>query len=77
MAPPIDLAWLAAGRTDASIIMANNPWDMIAGVVIAREAGVVFDIDESPYDADSSATIAVSPSLRDHILGILTYARQE
>jgi myo-inositol-1(or 4)-monophosphatase len=71
----IDLAWLAAGRTDASLIMANNPWDMTAGVVLAREAGaVVFDVDESPYDADSSATIAVSPSLRDHVLSVLRYA---
>jgi myo-inositol-1(or 4)-monophosphatase len=72
----IDLAWLAAGRTDASIIMANNPWDMTAGVVLAREAGaVVFDIDESSYDADSSATIAVSLNLRDHILSVLRRAK--
>jgi myo-inositol-1(or 4)-monophosphatase len=74
----IDLAWLAAGRTDASIIMANNAWDMTAGVVLAREAGaVVFDIDDSPYDADSSATIAVAPSLRTDILGVLRPSRLE
>jgi myo-inositol-1(or 4)-monophosphatase len=35
----IDLAWVAEGRLDASIILANKPWDTAAGVVIAREAG--------------------------------------
>lgn len=42
----IDLAWVAAGRLDASIILANKPWDVSAGVLIARESGaLVPDID--------------------------------
>src|SRR5262249_1439804 len=43
-----DLAWLAEGKTDVSVTLSNHPWDMAAGVAIAREAGAtVLDIDGS------------------------------
>lgn len=50
----IDLAWVAQGRTDASIALSNKPWDMAAGVIIAREAGArVVDADGSEHTAPS------------------------
>ena len=53
----IDLAWLAAGRHHASITLCNLPWDMAAGVVIAREAGVtVADLDGSGYSLASRSS---------------------
>ncbi len=60
----IDLAWVADGRLDASITLGNLPWDMAAGVIIAREAGAaVTDLDGTPHTAHSAATIAAAPAL--------------
>jgi myo-inositol-1(or 4)-monophosphatase len=68
----VDLAWLASGIVDAALILANNPWDVAAGTVIARESGaLVLDIDGSQHDNASSATIGVVPSLKDHLFDIL------
>jgi myo-inositol-1(or 4)-monophosphatase len=60
----LDLAWLAEGKTDASIAFSNRPWDVAAGVIIAREAGaVVSDLDGSDHTTKSQATIASCPDL--------------
>ena len=68
----IDLAWLADGGLDASLTMSNNPWDMAAGVVIAREAGaVVVDTDGSDYSLESKATIAAGPNLASDFLELV------
>jgi myo-inositol-1(or 4)-monophosphatase len=64
----IDLAWLADGRVDASITLSNNPWDMAAGVIIAREAGArVVDVDGSEYSMDSTSTLAAPADLIEEI----------
>jgi myo-inositol-1(or 4)-monophosphatase len=45
----VDFAWLAQGRTDAYYERGLNPWDVAAGLVIAREAGaVVSDLGGGP-----------------------------
>lgn len=68
----IDLAWVAQGKLDASIILANLPWDTMAGVLLVREAGgVVLDLDDTEHTADSSATIAVCAGLRQVIMTTL------
>ncbi|MER5504829.1 inositol monophosphatase family protein [Streptomyces sp. NPDC002766] len=68
----IDLAWVASGKLDASIALSNHPWDMAAGVAIAREAGaVVMDLDGAPHSLRSTATIAVAPGLRSTMLKVL------
>lgn len=68
----IDLAWVAHGRLDAAIILANLPWDTMAGVLLVREAGgVVVDLDDSEHTTDSAATIAVCHGLRTEVLAIL------
>ncbi|MGW7203928.1 inositol monophosphatase family protein [Streptomyces sp. NPDC054837] len=68
----IDLAWVASGKLDACIALSNHPWDMAAGVVIAREAGaVVMDLDGSPHSLRSTATIAVAPGLRERMAQLL------
>lgn len=60
----IDLAWVAEGRLDAAVILANKPWDTAAGVLLTREAGaLVFDRDGSPHTASSSATVAAAPRI--------------
>jgi len=37
----LDLAWVAAGRFDAFWERDLQPWDMAAGIIIAREAGAI------------------------------------
>jgi myo-inositol-1(or 4)-monophosphatase len=64
----LDLAWLAAGRVHATIMLSNLPWDVTAGLLIVREAGGrVCDADGSPHNERSRCTIASTPSLGDTI----------
>jgi myo-inositol-1(or 4)-monophosphatase len=68
----LDLAWLARGRLGASIMLSNLPWDVSAGVLIAREAGAeVYDHDGSPYGPRASFTIASTPAVRVELLPLL------
>jgi myo-inositol-1(or 4)-monophosphatase len=68
-ASSIDLAWTAHGRLDACIMLGNKPWDTSAGVLIAREAGArVLDLHGANHAMDSSATIAVTPSLEHELM---------
>ena len=67
-----DLAWVAHGRLDATIILSNLPWDTMAGVLLVREAGgLVLDSDGSDHTVSSASTIALSPGLRDVLLDML------
>lgn len=72
----IDLAWVAEGKLDASVMFANTPWDTSAGVVIAREAGaVVIDIDGTPHTSASVGTVAVAEPLAGELLDVISGAR--
>jgi myo-inositol-1(or 4)-monophosphatase len=72
----IDLAWLAEGKVDASITLSNRPWDMAAGVVIAREAGArVVDQNGREHTTDAATTVASCPRLCDELLAVLQAAR--
>lgn len=71
----IDLAWTAAGRIDGSVMLANKPWDVAAGAVIAREAGAhVLDFDGSEHGLDSMATISAAPGLSKQLTDLVRYA---
>lgn len=68
----IDLAWLAAGKVDAVVMLGNKPWDTSAGVIIAREAGaLVVDCDGAPHSVDSAATIAANSGILPAILDLV------
>ena len=68
----IDLVWLAEGRIDAAVILANHPWDTAAGVLIAREAGaLVVDASGAEHSLNSRETIAVTPAIADQLLAIV------
>jgi myo-inositol-1(or 4)-monophosphatase len=49
-AASLDLCWVACGRLDAYFEECLQPWDVAAGVLIAREAGAV--INHFSYDSD-------------------------
>jgi myo-inositol-1(or 4)-monophosphatase len=71
----LDLAWLAAGRLNATLMLSNLPWDVTAGLLLVREAGgVVFDYDGSPHNAESRYTIAATPSLVEPVRRIVVEA---
>jgi myo-inositol-1(or 4)-monophosphatase len=73
----IDLAWLAHGRTDASITFGNNPWDTAAGVILVREAdGHVVDADGKRHSMRSGSTIAANRELLDDLLDLISSIAQ-
>jgi myo-inositol-1(or 4)-monophosphatase len=74
-AAAIDLAWVAQGRLDATVILSNLPWDTMAGALLVREAGgAVVDQDDGEHTTDSLATIATCPGIRREIMAILREA---
>jgi myo-inositol-1(or 4)-monophosphatase len=68
----LDLAWLACGRLNATLMLSNLPWDVTAGLLLVREAGGrVFDYDGSEHDAESRYTLASVPSLAERLCQIV------
>jgi myo-inositol-1(or 4)-monophosphatase len=71
----LDLAWLAAGRLDVSVMLSSLPWDVTAGVLIAREAGAnAFDHGGDPWTPHSEFTICCTPGLVDALLPLVQEA---
>jgi len=71
----VDLVWVADGKLDASITLANKPWDTMAGALMVKEAGgKVVDRDGADYSLSAVATIAVVPPLLDELLDLLQSA---
>jgi myo-inositol-1(or 4)-monophosphatase len=71
-----DLAWVAEGNLDASVMFTNKPWDTSAGVLIAREAGVqVLDVDGSQHTFNSTGTVAVAAPLAAELLSLIQEAQ--
>ena len=57
----LDLAYLACGRLDCAVLAGTKVWDVAAGVLLAREAGVVLGgIDGRPSPA---LILAAAPGL--------------
>ena len=72
----LDLAWLAAGRLGATVMLSNRAWDVSAGVLLAREAGgLTYDWDGSEHGIDSDFTVASAPELKPEILELLKVVR--
>lgn len=71
----LNLAWLACGRLNATLMLSNLPWDVTAGLLLVREAGgSVYDYDGSSHTADSRYTPASVPSLGERIRQIVAEA---
>lgn len=68
----LDLAWTAAGRLGASIMLSNRAWDVSAGILLVREAGgLAYDLDGSEHDLGSRCTLASLPSLKAELLALI------
>lgn len=73
----LDLAWTAAGRLGATIMLSNLPWDVSGGVLLAREAGgVVCDLAGADHGLASASTVACAPRLADELLAVLAGAHE-
>jgi len=60
----LDLAWLAAGRTDGFFEIGLNPWDIAAGCLLVIEAGgLVSDFAGEENYLDSGNVVAGSPKI--------------
>jgi myo-inositol-1(or 4)-monophosphatase len=71
----LDLAWLAAGRLDVSVMLSSLPWDVTAGVLIAQEAGAkAFDHGGEPWTPEALFTICCTPGLVDELLPLVQEA---
>lgn len=55
----LHLAYVAAGRADATFGLGTNPWDIAAGVLLVQQAGGRFLVP--PADADARAQPWLSP----------------
>ena len=72
----LDLAWLAAGRVNATVMLSNLPWDVTAGLLVVREAGgMVFDHDGSEHEDRSEYTLASAPALADVVRQVVQGSR--
>jgi len=68
----LQLAWVAAGQTDISLVLSNHAWDVQAGVLLVREAGgVVYDRDGSEHTIHSAYTLASNSILKNSVLDLI------
>jgi myo-inositol-1(or 4)-monophosphatase len=65
----LDLAGVACGRFDGFWENSLAPWDIAAGILIAREAGaVVTDLQGAPCPVDHTAILAANPPMHPWLL---------
>jgi myo-inositol-1(or 4)-monophosphatase len=68
----LDLAYLAAGRFDGFWELGLKPWDVAAGIVIAREAGaIVGDMWGGDTMLETGDIVAAAPALHRPILDVI------
>jgi myo-inositol-1(or 4)-monophosphatase len=71
-AAALDLAWVAAGRTDGFWEMGLSPWDMCAGALMVREAGgLVGDFDGEHRFMETGRIVATNAKLFSAVLKVV------
>ncbi|MSR35986.1 MAG: inositol monophosphatase [Gemmatimonadetes bacterium] len=72
-AAAIDLAYVASGSLDAFWELDLKPWDVMAGVLLIREAGgVVARLDGSPIDIEPGSLLAAAnPELAEALRAVV------
>ena len=74
-AAALDLAWVAAGRTDAFWELGLSAWDMAAGALLVREAGgIVGDLEGGDAFLEKGEIIAATPKVYEPLLKLLREA---
>jgi myo-inositol-1(or 4)-monophosphatase len=67
----LDLAYVAAGRFDAGLMVDTRVWDVAAGLLVATEAGAVTG---AVADAGPAVLLAATPALRPALVGLIASA---
>ncbi|MFW8565203.1 inositol monophosphatase family protein [Orrella sp. 11846] len=69
-AAALDLAWLACARVDGYVEEKLESWDVVAGTVIAREAGALVSDPLLPEDnwPKAGRVVASGPTLHDQLI---------
>lgn len=76
-AAALDLAYVAAGRFDGFWELRLKPWDVAAGILIAREAGaLVTDLAGGDRMLESGDIVACAPALLAPMLAVIEAARR-
>jgi myo-inositol-1(or 4)-monophosphatase len=74
----LDLAYVAAGRTDGFWEFGLRPWDVAAGALIVEEArGRVTNMDGSALDIDGKNILATNGPLHEAMIKVISDARPE
>src|SRR5258708_9056594 len=69
----LDLCWTAAGRYDAYYERSGKTWDIAAGELICRRAGLeALELAETP--ALPGGILAARPAIARHLHGILPFS---
>ncbi len=69
----LDLCWVACGRLDAYAEHGLNPWDYVAGTLIAAEAGATVEL-VAPPDLPIETWMAASPAIHTSLRALLVSA---
>lgn len=68
----LDMCWTACGELDGYWELRLGPWDLAAGLVIMKEAGVrVTDFRGGPVDPYEGEMVAANPRLHRRMLAVL------
>lgn len=68
----LDLAWVACGRFDGFWEAKLKPWDLAAGVLLAREAGAaVTDLEGGDRVLETGGVVAAPPALQARMLEVI------
>ena len=65
----LDLAYVAAGRFDAALMVDTQLWDIAAGLLLATEAGAV--LDDVP-GAGAGVVLVTTPALRPELIRLIS-----
>jgi myo-inositol-1(or 4)-monophosphatase len=73
----LEVAWVAAGRSEAYFTTRIEPWDVAAGVIILEEAGGrTTDFHGHPWKPEKSDLLFSNGLVHQELLGILNKGRQ-
>lgn len=76
-AASLDLAWVAAGRSDAYWERGLDPWDMAAGILLVREAGgYATDLEGGERIFQTRSIVAGNETMQRSLIQLLKGAKE-